>query len=101
MQLTRRPSRPTRGAKKKQKVIIHPTSVTSLQQIRVLRVPAVLDGYQCVAGSIFQRTASAEPDLPSADCDLVPSLVESSDSESDVDNVNFFSTSPQDRKFFC
>ena len=36
------------------------------------------DGYQCAAGSIFQRTASAEPDLPSADCDPVPSLVESS-----------------------
>jgi len=46
---------------------------------------AALDGYQCAAGSIFQRTASAEPDLPSADCDQVPSLVESSDSESDVD----------------
>jgi len=73
----------TRG-KKKQKVIIHPTSVTSLRQIRALRVPAVLSGYRCVAGSIFQCTASAEPDLPSADCDLVPSLVESSNSESDV-----------------
>jgi len=43
----------------------------------------VLDGYQSAAGSIFQRTASAEPDLPSADCDPVPSLVESSNSESD------------------
>jgi len=46
-------------------------------------VPTVLDGYQSAAGSIFQRTASAEPDLPSADCDPVPSLVESSNSESD------------------
>jgi len=44
-------------------------------------VSAVLDGYQCDVGSIFQRTASAEPD----DCDPVPSLVESSDSESDAD----------------
>jgi len=43
-------------------------------------VPAVLDGYQSAAGSIFQRTASAEPDLPSAYCDPVPSLAESSDS---------------------
>jgi len=48
-------------------------------------VPAVLNGYQSAVGSIFQHTASAEPDLPSADCDPVPSLVESSDSESDVD----------------
>jgi len=79
------PKSPNTRGKKKQKVIIHPTSVTSLRQIRALRVPAVLDGYQCAAGSIFQRTASAEPDLPSADCDPVSSLVESSDSESDVD----------------
>jgi len=79
------PKSPNRRGKKKQKVICHPTSVTTLRQIRALRVPAVLDGYQCAAGSIFQRTASAEPDLPSADCDPVPSLVESSDSESDVD----------------
>jgi len=85
VQLTRRPSHPTGGGKKKQKVKIHLTSVTTLRQIRALRVPAVLNGYQCAAGSIFQRTASAEPDLPSADCDPVPSLVESSDSESDVD----------------
>jgi len=75
---------PNRRGKKKQKFKIHPTSVTTLRQIRALRVPAVLDGYQCAAGSIFQRTASSEPDLPSADCDPVPSLEESSDSESDV-----------------
>ena len=79
------PKSPNRRGKKKQKVMSHPTSVTTLRQIRALRVPAVLDGYQCAAGSIFQRTASAEPDLLSADCDPVPSLVESSDSESDVD----------------
>jgi len=79
------PKSPNRRGKKKQKVKIHPTSVTTLRQIRALRVPAVLDGYQCADGSIFQRTASAEPDLPSADCEPVPSLVESSDSESDVD----------------
>ena len=79
------PKSPNRRGKKKQKVIIHPTSVTTLRQIRVLRVPAALDGYQCSTGSIFQRTASAEPDLPYADCDPVPSLVESSDSESHVD----------------
>jgi len=48
-------------------------------------VPAVFDGYQCDTGSIFQRTASSEPDLPSVDFDPVSSLVESSDSESDVD----------------
>ena len=54
-------------------------------QVRTKRILPVLDGYQCAAGSIFQRTAPAEPDLPSADCDPVPSLVESSDSESDVD----------------
>ena len=66
------PKSPNRRGKKKQKVIIHPTSVTTLQQIRALRVPAALDGYQCAAGSIFQRTASAQPDLPSAaDCDPV------------------------------
>ena len=53
---------------------------TFLRQIRALRVHAMLDGYQSAAGSIFQRTASAKPDLPSADCDPVPSLVESSDS---------------------
>jgi len=70
---------------KKQKVKLHSTSVTTLWQIRALHVPAVLNGYQSAVGSIFQHTASAEPDLPSADCDPVPSLVESSDSESDVD----------------
>jgi len=79
------PKSPNRRGKKKQKVIIHPTSVTTLRQIRVLRVPAALDGYQCAPGSIFQRTALAEPDMTSADCDPVPSLVESSDSESNVD----------------
>jgi len=79
------PKSPNRRGKKKQKVMIHPTSVTILRQIRALRVSGALDGYQCAAGSIFQRTASAEPDLPFADCDPVPSLVESSDSESDVD----------------
>jgi len=79
------PKSPNRRGKKKQKVIIHPTSVTTLWQIRALRVPSVLDGYQCAPGSIFQRTASTEPDLPSADRDPVPSLVESSNSESDVD----------------
>jgi len=79
------PKSPNRRGKKKQKVIIHPTSVTTLLQIRALSVLAVLDGYQCAAETIFQRTAPAEPDLPSADCDPVPSLVESSDSESDVD----------------
>jgi len=79
------PKSPNRRGKRKQKVKIHQTSVTTLRQIRALRVPAVLDGYQCAAGSIFQRTASAEPDLPSADCDPVPSLVESSDSESGVE----------------
>jgi len=83
VQLTKHPSHPTGGAKKSRKVKIHPTSVTTLRQ----SVPAVLNGYQCAAGSIFQRTASAEPYLPSADCDPVPSLVGSSDSESDV-NVN-------------
>ena len=67
------PKSPNRRGKKKQKVIIHPTSVTTLQQIRALRVPAALDGYQSAAGSIFQRTASAQPVLPSAaDCDPVP-----------------------------
>ena len=79
------PKSPNRRGKKKQKVIINPTSVTTLRQIRALQVPAALDGFQCAAGSIFQRTASAEPDLPSADCDPVSSLVESSDSENDVD----------------
>ena len=43
-------------------------------------MPAVLNGYQSATDSIFQRTASTEPDLPSADCDPVPSLVESSNS---------------------
>jgi len=74
------PKSSNRRGKKKQKVKLHSTSVTTLLQIRALRVPAVLDGYQSAAGSIFQRTASAEPDLPSADCDPVPSLVESSNS---------------------
>jgi len=41
-------------------------------------MPAVLDGYRSATGSIFQRTTSAEPDLPSGDCDTVPFLVESS-----------------------
>jgi len=58
---------------------------TTVRQIRVLRVPVVVDGYYCTVGSILQRTASPEPDLSSADCDPVPSLVESSDSESDID----------------
>ena len=49
------PKSPNRRGTKKQKVIIHPTSVTTLQKIRALRVPAALDGYQCAAGSIFQR----------------------------------------------
>jgi len=71
---------PNRRGKKKQKVKLHFTSVTTLRQIRALRVPAVLDGYQSAGGSIFQRTLSAEPDLPSADCDPVPSLVKSSNS---------------------
>ena len=71
---------PNRRGKKKQKVKLHSTSVTTLCQIRALRVPAKLDGYQSATGSIFQRTASAEPDLPSTDCDQLPSLVESSDS---------------------
>ena len=44
-----------------------------------------VDGYQSVTGSIFQRTASGEPELTSSDCDPVPSLVECSDSESDRD----------------
>jgi len=68
--------------------ILSPVFGAGLSQITRFwtnRIPAVLDGYQCGAGSIFQRTASAEPDLLSADCDPVPSLVESSDSESDVD----------------
>jgi len=58
----------------KQKVKLHSTSVTTLRQIRALHVPAVLDGCQSAAGSIFQCTASAEPNLPSADCDPVPFL---------------------------
>jgi len=74
------PKPPNRRGKKKQKIKLHSTSVTTLRQIRALRMHAVLDGYQSATGSIFQRTASAEPDLPSADCDPVPSLVESSDS---------------------
>jgi len=68
------PKLPNRRGTKKQTVKIYPTSVTTLRQIRALHVPAVLDGYQCAAGSIFQRTASAEPDLPSVDCDPVPSF---------------------------
>jgi len=36
---------PNRRGKKKQKVKIHPTSVTTVRKIRALRVPAVLDGY--------------------------------------------------------
>jgi len=74
------PKSPNRRGKKKQKVKLHSTSVTFLRQIRVLRVHAVLDGYQSAPGSVFQCTASAEPDLPAADCDPVPSLVESSNS---------------------
>jgi len=74
------PKSTNRRGKKKQKVKLHSTSVTTLCQIRALRVPAKLDGYQSATGSIFQRTASAEPDLPSTDCDQLPSLVESSDS---------------------
>jgi len=72
-------SRNRRGGKK-QEVKLHSTRVTTLRQIRALRVFVLLDGYHSTGGSIFQRTASAEPDLPSVDCDPVPSLVESSDS---------------------
>jgi len=74
------PKSPNRKAKKKQKVKLHSTCITTLRQIRTLRVPAVLDCYQSAVGSIFQRTAPAEPDLPSADGDPVSSLVESSNS---------------------
>jgi len=52
------PKSPNRRGKKKQKVIIHPTSVKTLRQIRALRVPASCDrnvrwlctifkGFQC------------------------------------------------------
>ena len=74
------PKSSNRRGKKKRKVKLHSTSVTTLRQIRTLRVPVVLDGYQSAVGSIFQRTASGESDLPSVDCDPVPSLIESSDS---------------------
>ena len=72
------PKSPNRRAKKKQRVKLHSTCITTLRQIRTLRVPAVLDCYQSAVGSIFQRTASEESDLPSANCDSVPSLVEAS-----------------------
>jgi len=59
------PKSPNRRGKNKQKFKLYSTSVTTLWQIRTLRVPAVLDGYQSAVSSIFQLTASAEPDLPS------------------------------------
>jgi len=74
------PKSPNRRGKKKQKVKLHSANVTFLRQIRALRVHAVFHGYQSATHSIFQRTASTEPDLPSVDCDTVPSLVESSNS---------------------
>ena len=84
VQLTRRPSHPTGGAKEsKRSKFIKP--VSQLFGRSGLCACLQCSRYQCAAGSIFQRTASAEPDLSSADCDLVPSLVESADSESDVD----------------